>query len=283
MAAKPRPAHPGRRPLHLPLLPRHARGRVQHADRLLRRRRHHPQAAARADWRGDPRPRARRPDAEEGHAHDGRRDHHRRTAGLRPAGLPPGQHLHPAADRHHRLVRRHRLRRRLYQGIQAQYALRNSSYTPSSSNFLKNYDGTSLTPESGALYVVLSTGNYYKSIYRYNGSSYEQVFDYLPQLLSQEIQDIPVNNFTPVHGVLYRTYNQGIPEYRYYKDNLTQYLQYNPTINITISSEDTMELIPGTYYYEISVVYKNESGEILHKITLLEPTEFIIGGSNINE
>lgn len=162
-------------------------------------------------------------------------------------------------------------------------ALRNSSYTPSSSNFLKNYDGTSLTPESGALYVVLSTGNYYKSIYRYNGSSYEQVFDYLPQLLSQEIQDIPVNNFTPVHGVLYRTYNQGIPEYRYYKDNLTQYLQYNPTINITISSEDTMELIPGTYYYEISVVYKNESGEILHKITLLEPTEFIIGGSNINE
>lgn len=49
----------------------------------------------------------------------------------------------------------------------------------------------------------------------------------------------------------------------------------NGTLRIKIESEDTLMLMPGTYYYQIKVLYKDEAGDT-HIDTVVQKTKFII-------
>ena len=77
-------------------------------------------AAAQADRRKHTRPRPCGSDGEEGHPDHGWNHHSGFAAGFRTADMRPQQHLYPAARPDDGLVRRNRLHRRLYQGVQAQ-------------------------------------------------------------------------------------------------------------------------------------------------------------------
>ncbi len=54
---------------------------------------------------------------------------------------------------------------------------------------------------------------------------------------------------------------------------------YELLIRIPISSEDTVNLTPGTYYYDIALITRDDNDNIDYSNTWLTPTEFIIGGS----
>ena len=47
------------------------------------------------------------------------------------------------------------------------------------------------------------------------------------------------------------------------------------SLKVTIDPEDTIDLEPGVYYYQIKVLYKDEAGEI-HVDTVVQKTKFII-------
>lgn len=46
-------------------------------------------------------------------------------------------------------------------------------------------------------------------------------------------------------------------------------------IKIVLNPEDTIELAPGTYYYQVKVLYRDESG-VTHIDTAVQKTKFII-------
>lgn len=47
------------------------------------------------------------------------------------------------------------------------------------------------------------------------------------------------------------------------------------TLKVVLSPEDTIELVPGTYYYQIKVLYEDEIGNT-HIDTIVQKTKFII-------
>lgn len=47
------------------------------------------------------------------------------------------------------------------------------------------------------------------------------------------------------------------------------------TLKVTLQPEDTIDLEPGVYYYQIKVLYKDEAGEV-HVDTVVQKTKFII-------
>ena len=47
------------------------------------------------------------------------------------------------------------------------------------------------------------------------------------------------------------------------------------TLKVVLIPEDTIELIPGTYYYQIKILYKDEIGDT-HIDTIVQKTKFII-------
>lgn len=47
------------------------------------------------------------------------------------------------------------------------------------------------------------------------------------------------------------------------------------TLKVVLNPEDTIELVPGTYYYQIKVLYKDEAG-VSHIDTALQKTRFNI-------
>lgn len=47
------------------------------------------------------------------------------------------------------------------------------------------------------------------------------------------------------------------------------------TLKIVLNPEDTIELVPGTYFYQIKVLYKDEAG-ITHVDTVIQKTRFNI-------
>lgn len=49
----------------------------------------------------------------------------------------------------------------------------------------------------------------------------------------------------------------------------------NGTLRIKIEPDDTLMLMPGTYYYQIKVLYKDEAGDI-HIDTAVQKTKFIV-------
>lgn len=49
----------------------------------------------------------------------------------------------------------------------------------------------------------------------------------------------------------------------------------NGTLRIKIEPDDTLMLMPGTYYYQIKVLYKDEAGDT-HIDTAVQKTKFII-------
>ena len=155
----------------------------------------------------------------------------------------------------------------------------NSGKTPDNSDFLNIS-----SPKTGNRYFIRSGGDYVGQIYEYDGLKYNRVYDYLPIFMTQEITDYIEGDTVPKYDRLYRErVSGGVPSYFYF-DNNNEKHNYNFVINVSISSEDTIQLTPGTYYYEISIINKdNGSKDILYKDVLLEPTEFVIGGSNVNE
>lgn len=149
-----------------------------------------------------------------------------------------------------------------------------------SKTWLKDKSGNVIEPKENELFIVLSEGSYLKNIFRFDGSVYVRDFSFIPIFDSQNIVDYKEGNM-PENGILYRKITtNGIPYYQYYDEVGSEWKDYQFTINVTIPSEATMNVNPGTYYYEISVVYTNLDGTISYKDILLEPTEFIIGGTN---
>lgn len=151
-----------------------------------------------------------------------------------------------------------------------------------SSTWLIDKDENVIEPKKNGLFIVLSEGSYLKNIFRFDGSVYVRDFSFIPIFNSQNIVDYDEEDETrPENGILYRkTTANGIPYYQYYDEVGSEWKDYQFTINVTIPSEATMNINPGTYYYEISIVYTNHDGTISYKDVLLEPTEFIIGGTN---
>ena len=49
----------------------------------------------------------------------------------------------------------------------------------------------------------------------------------------------------------------------------------NGTLKIVLNPEDTIELEPGTYYYQIKVLYEDET-EVTHVDTVVQKTKFYI-------
>ena len=47
------------------------------------------------------------------------------------------------------------------------------------------------------------------------------------------------------------------------------------TLKVTLQPEDTIDLEPGVYYYQIKMLYKDEAGEV-HVDTVVQKTKFII-------
>lgn len=47
------------------------------------------------------------------------------------------------------------------------------------------------------------------------------------------------------------------------------------TLKIVLNPEDTIELVPGTYYYQVKVLYKDEVGTV-HVDTVVQKTKFYI-------
>lgn len=47
------------------------------------------------------------------------------------------------------------------------------------------------------------------------------------------------------------------------------------TLKVVLNPEDTIELVPGTYYYQIKVLYRDEAG-ITHVDTVVQKTKFNI-------
>lgn len=147
-----------------------------------------------------------------------------------------------------------------------------------------------VAPENGKLYFVRTGGDYVGQIFKYDSTttSYSQIMDYLPLFMTQEIQTYVEGTTTPKFD---RLFKQKIGDsykyfYFYHKvdsgNNANGSQVYHCVMNIPIGAGDTINIAPGTYYYEISLIYK-ENDEITYKEVLLEPTEFIIGGSNVND
>ena len=145
--------------------------------------------------------------------------------------------------------------------------------------------GRPLTPEIGKRYIVLSKGDYIKMVFSWNGTEYVKEDDYIPVFKSQEILEYKEGEEVLANR-LYR-FKDDLTDSPYYQycdvtkgEKPDCWREYSFVINIPISLEDTQNINPGTYYYELSVVYKNEDGSFLYKDVLLDPTEFIIGGTN---
>lgn len=47
------------------------------------------------------------------------------------------------------------------------------------------------------------------------------------------------------------------------------------TLKVVMNPEDTLELEPGTYYYQVKILYEDETGEV-HVDTAIQKTKFII-------
>lgn len=75
--------------------------------------------------------------------------------------------------------------------------------------------------------------------------------------------------------------------YHYYDGELGENVGYNYgnwknyelIIRIPFQSDDTKNLTPATYYYDIALITRDNDNNIEFSNTLLTPTEFIIGGS----
>ena len=93
-----------------------------------------------------------------------------------------------------------------------------------------------------------------------------------PPLPTQDIKN-------QVYRITLRNEVTDKPEYTYHYYDGKEWQNYELIIRIPINSEDTINLTPGTYYYDIALITRDENGEINYSNTWLTPTEFIIGGS----
>ena len=151
------------------------------------------------------------------------------------------------------------------------------SKSPSEKTFIYNIE-----PKAGELYFVRTGGKYVGQIFEYVNDSvgYSRVFDYVPLFMSQTIFDY--SDGVIEYDKLYRRSIDGTYNYFYFKNSDGDKQPYHFVIEFPIESSHTMNIAPGTYYYEISLVYV-DGGEIIYKDVLLDPTEFVIGGSNVND
>lgn len=142
--------------------------------------------------------------------------------------------------------------------------------------------GSALTPVTGNYYLICTHGNYLKQVYKWSGTAYVKQ-DIVPILDTQVITNYVSGETIPERGILYRFTDTAVPYYQYYDpteaEESDRWKGYNFVIRIPIASEDTQNISPGTYYYELTIVLRDSEGKFVYKDVLLKPTEWVIGGS----
>lgn len=108
--------------------------------------------------------------------------------------------------------------------------------------------------------------------------------DDIPRFDSQVILDVeaplPTTDIkNQVYRITLRNEVTDKPEYTYHYYDGTEWQNYELLIRIPITSDDTINLSPGTYYYDIALITRDENDKIEYSNTWITPTEFIIGGS----